>query len=96
VEINKSITLTATGVSKTPMQFDHVQHEDGSYFVRYQQGYQFVDAKGEGVHGIQKEYFVQGEISDADLQAQLPDVWNALVFLWGFFEGEIRKQEGIA
>ncbi len=82
--INKSITLTATGVKKTPMQFDYVLHDDGEWYVHYQQGYQFVDADGTVIHGIQDKYIVEGEIEASILQNQLPDVWNALVFLGDF------------
>lgn len=93
--IIKSKTISASGYTKTAMQFDHVQHTDGKWFVRYIQGYQLVDDALQPVTGLQNKYSVDGEISDADLQTFLPDVWNALAFLYGWFDNEIKKQEGI-
>jgi len=94
VNINKSITITARQVNKTAMQFDY-QERGGEGWVLYQQGYQFADADGNPVHGIQKQHMVQGEIKYSDLQAALPKIAAALTELWVFFENEIRKQEGV-
>jgi hypothetical protein len=94
--IIKSKTITASGYNKGPMQFDHILREDGIYYVHYSQGYQLTNENGQPVSGVQDKYVVEGEISDADLQRLLPNVWNALVFLYGWFDGEIKKQEGIA
>lgn len=94
MNINKSITITARQVNKTAMQFDY-QERGGEGWVQYQQGYQFADADGNPVHGIQKQHMVQGEIKLADLKTAMPDIHSALVKLWGFFESEIRRQEGI-
>jgi hypothetical protein len=94
MEINKSVTITAKKVNKTAMQFNYVER-DGEGWVLYQQGYQFADADGNPVHGIQKEHLVQGEIKYSDLQAALPKIAAALTELWVFFENEIRKQEAL-
>lgn len=94
MNINKSITITARQVNKTAMQFDY-QERGGEGWVQYQQGYQFADADGNPVHGIQKQQMVQGEIKYSDLQAALPKIAAALTELWVFFENEIRKQEGV-
>ena len=92
----KTKTISATGYTKTAMQFDHVKKEDGNMYVAYRQGYQLTDVNNQPVAGLQDKYSVEGEISDEDLQRLLPDVWNALVFLYGWFDNEIKKQEGIA
>lgn len=94
MEINKSVTITAKKVNKTAMQFNYVER-DGAGWVLYQQGYQFADADGNPVHGIQKEHLVQGEIKYSDLQTAMPKIAAALTELWVFFENEIRKQEGV-
>lgn len=94
--IIKSKTITATGYTKGSMQFDHVLKDDGQWYVKFQQGYQLTGENGQPVNGVQDKYSVEGEISDADLQRLLPDVWNALAFLYGWFDKEIKKQEGIA
>ncbi len=93
--IIKSKTISATGYSKGAMEFYHVLNNDGVWVVRYSQSYQFTDGIGLPVPGLQNKYAITGEISDADLQRLLPDVWNALAFLYGWFDGEIRRQEGI-
>lgn len=77
------------------MQFHHVLKDDGKWHVKYRQDYLLLGEDGKPVNGLQDDYVVEGEISDADLQRLLPDVWNALAFLYGWFDNEIKKQEGI-
>lgn len=88
----KSKTYTATGMVKSPMQFNHVLHEDG-WYMHYSQGYQFVDAQGAPVDGIQKANAVIGEMPVAEIQANYPAIWDALVALWNFFDAQITAQE---
>lgn len=93
--IIKSKMITASGYTKGAMQFEHVRNDAGIWCVRYSQGYQLTDENNQPVSGLQNKYVVEGEISDDDLQKVMPEVWNALAFLYGWFDGEIKKQEGI-
>jgi hypothetical protein len=93
--IIKSKTITATGYSRGAMEFDHRPNADGIMCVKYRQAYFFTGANGEAVPGLQNKYAVEGEIPDTELQAALPVVWSSLVFLFDWFDKEIKKQEGI-
>ena len=97
MQINVSITKTATRVKTGPMQFDHV-YDDGEkeWYVEHQQTYWFVDDEGNPVDGIQKFYIVKGRVKDSFLQKQAPSLWNALVTLWMYHENQIVEQEGLS
>lgn len=86
-------TITATDMKKTSMGLNHVVHEDGSQFVTWSQGYEFIDVDGNPVPDLQKYYGVEGEISFEDLQTNHPDIFNALIVIWEFLDSEIRRQE---
>lgn len=87
-------TITATGLIKSGMTLNYII-QNGAAFVTWTQGYNFIDANDETVPDLQKHSSVSGKIKATDLESQQPTLYQALVTVWNFLDGEINRQEGL-
>jgi len=77
------------------MLLNQITTPDGLHYVTWEQKYDFLDADGLPVRELQNQMLVDGQISVKDLQANHPDILNALTTIWNFLDSEIRRQEGL-
>lgn len=89
-----SKTTSATGMTKSGMTLNYVANDDGT-FITWSQSYTFVDGDGVEVYGLQQFPNVSGQIPLAEMQTNYPELLNALTFIWGHLDNQIKQQEGL-